>query len=79
MTFINTFDPIQETTLISMQPLEDLESNEVILARFARFEKEMESNAPKVDMVNQLAKQLLNVEHPNSPEITEKQNHLNQR
>ncbi|XP_072024969.1 spectrin beta chain-like isoform X3 [Amphiura filiformis] len=69
----------RETTLISMQPLEDLESNEVILARFARFEKEMESNAPKVDTVNQLAKQLLNVEHPNSPEITEKQNHLNQR
>ena len=62
-----------------MVPLEDLESNDVILTRFDRFEKEMEMNAPKVAVVNQLARQLLHVDHPNSQEITSKQNHLNQR
>ncbi|XP_033634187.1 spectrin beta chain-like [Asterias rubens] len=69
----------KEQTLNSVIPLEDLESNDVILTRFDRFEKEMEINAPKVAVVNQLARQLLHVEHPNSQEITSKQNHLNQR
>ncbi|XP_022091369.1 spectrin beta chain, non-erythrocytic 1-like [Acanthaster planci] len=69
----------KEQTLQSVVPMEDLESNDVILTRFDRFEKEMEINAPKVAVVNQLARQLLLVEHPNSQEITSKQNHLNQR
>ncbi|XP_038072907.1 spectrin beta chain, non-erythrocytic 1-like isoform X2 [Patiria miniata] len=69
----------KEQTLQSVVPLEDLESNDVILTRFNRFEKEMEINAPKVAVVNQLARQLLHVDHPNSQEITSKQNHLNQR
>lgn len=60
-------------------PAEDLESNEVILARFDRLEGEVEVNGAKVELVNQLARQLLAVEHPNSTEITTKQNQLNSR
>ncbi|XP_071480653.1 spectrin beta chain, non-erythrocytic 1-like [Diadema antillarum] len=69
----------KEHTLNALIPAEDLESNEVILARFDRLEKEVEVNASKVAVVNQLARQLLAVEHPNSTEITTKQNHLNSR
>lgn len=60
-------------------PAEDLESNDVILARFDHIEKEVEVNASKVAVVNQLASNLLQVDHPNSGEITDKQNHLNER
>ena len=70
---------LQEHTLNALIPAEDLESNEVILARFDRLEKEVEVNASKVAVVNQLARQLLAVEHPNSTEITTKQNQLNAR
>ncbi|NP_001171782.1 beta spectrin-like [Saccoglossus kowalevskii] len=69
----------REQTLYTMVPGEDLESTEVVQHRFERFEKEMESNASRVAVVNQLAGQLLHIEHPNSAEIMAKQNHLNQR
>ncbi|XP_030854304.1 spectrin beta chain, non-erythrocytic 1 isoform X1 [Strongylocentrotus purpuratus] len=69
----------KEHTLNALIPAEDLESNEVILARFDRLEGEVEVNGAKVELVNQLARQLLAVEHPNSTEITTKQNQLNSR
>ncbi|XP_070577536.1 spectrin beta chain, non-erythrocytic 1-like isoform X2 [Ptychodera flava] len=69
----------KEQTLHSMVPGENLESTEVVQHRFDRFEKEMEVNASRVSVVNQLARQLLNIEHPNSAEIMAKQNNLNQR
>ena len=47
--------------------------------RFAGFETEMNINASKVDVVNQLAHQLLDVDHPNSQDVMEKQSELRQR
>lgn len=38
----------------------------------------MNANASRVAVVNQLARQLLHVEHPDSPLITNKQQALNQ-
>ena len=39
----------------------------------------MNINASKVDVVNQLAHQLLDVDHPNSQDVMEKQSELRQR
>jgi spectrin beta len=47
--------------------------------RFDSFEHEMNANASKVAVVNQLARQLLQVEHPNAAEVIAKQNDLNDR
>ena len=47
--------------------------------RFDGFDREMNANASRVAVVNQLARQLLHVEHPNSEEIISRQNQLNQR
>lgn len=57
----------------------DMEDIEVMKHRFEGFEQEMNSNASRVAVVNQLARQLLHVEHPNSEEILTRQNQLNQR
>ncbi|XP_071833448.1 spectrin beta chain, non-erythrocytic 1-like isoform X4 [Apostichopus japonicus] len=76
---VETWIDEKEHTLHALIPAEDLESNDVILARFDHIEKEVEVNASKVAVVNQLASNLLQVDHPNSGEITDKQNHLNER
>lgn len=57
----------------------DIEDIEVMKHRFEGFEQEMNANASRVAVVNQLARQLLHVEHPNSEEILVQQNHLNER
>ncbi|KAJ8913948.1 hypothetical protein NQ315_015185 [Exocentrus adspersus] len=45
----------------------------------ANSPEEMNANASRVAVVNQLARQLLHVEHPNSEQITARQNQLNQK
>lgn len=57
----------------------DMEDIEVMKHRFETFEQEMNANASRVAVVNQLARQLLHVEHPNSQDILAKQNQLNQK
>lgn len=47
--------------------------------RFESFEHEMNATASQVAVVNQLARQLLQVEHPNAEEIIARQNQLNSR
>lgn len=42
------------------------------------FDKEMNANASRVAVVNQLARQLIHVEHPQAPAIQERQARLNQ-
>jgi len=64
--------------LDTMTPGKDIEDVEIMKHRFEGFDKEMNANASRVAVVNQLARQLLHVEHPNSDEILERQNHLNQ-
>ena len=65
--------------MASMEPSDDIEDVEILKARFATFDQEMNSNASKVAVVNQLARQLLHNEHPNSDEVIGRQNQLNQR
>ena len=57
----------------------DIEDCEIMKHRFDGFDREMNANASRVAVVNQLARQLLHVEHPNSEEIISRQNQLNQR
>lgn len=69
----------KEKMLESMVVSNDMEDIEVMKHRFEGFEQEMNANASRVAVVNQLARQLLHVEHPNSEEILAQQNHLNER
>lgn len=47
--------------------------------RFETLETDMNNQAAKVATVNELARQLLHVDHPNSEEILQRQNKLNAR
>lgn len=65
--------------LATMTPGKDIEDVEVMRHRYEGFEQEMNANASRVAVVNQLARQLLHVEHPNSDEIVARQNQVNAR
>merc|ERR1719210_2804018 len=69
----------KEKMLDTMVPGKDIEDCEIMKHRFDGFDREMNANASRVAVVNQLARQLLHVEHPNSEEIISRQNQLNQR
>ncbi|XP_054154264.1 spectrin beta chain-like isoform X2 [Oppia nitens] len=69
----------KEKMLSSMVMTRDMEDIEVMKHRFETFDQEMNANASRVAVVNQLARQLLNVEHPNSEQILARQNQLNQK
>jgi spectrin beta len=69
----------KEKMLVTMVPGKDIEDCEIMKHRFDGFDREMNANASRVAVVNQLARQLLHVEHPNSEEIVARQNQLNQR
>uniref|UniRef100_A0A336LM29 Spectrin beta chain n=1 Tax=Culicoides sonorensis TaxID=179676 RepID=A0A336LM29_CULSO len=68
----------KEKMLATMSPGKDIEDVEIMKHRYEGFDKEMNANASRVAVVNQLARQLLHVEHPDSEEITARQNKLNQ-
>lgn len=72
----------KEKMLDTMTTGKDIEDVEIMKHRYDGFDKEMNANASRVAVVNQLAHQLLNqfnsVDHPNSEQITKRQNHLNQ-
>lgn len=65
--------------LLTMVPAKDIEDVEIMKHRYDGFEKEMNANASRVAVVNQLARKLLHVEHPNSEQIMAKQNQLNHK
>nr|XP_045601233.1 spectrin beta chain-like isoform X2 [Procambarus clarkii] len=69
----------KERMLQTMVPAKDIEDCEIMKHRYEGFEQEMNANASRVAVVNQLARQLLHVEHPNSEDIVTRQNQLNQR
>lgn len=60
--------------LQTMVPAKDIEDVEIMKHRYDGFDKEMNANASRVAVVNQLARQLLHVEHPNCEEILARQN-----
>ncbi|CAH0560832.1 unnamed protein product [Brassicogethes aeneus] len=69
----------KDRMLQTMIPARDIEDVEIMKHRYDGFEKEMNANASRVAVVNQLARQLLHVEHPDSEQITSRQNQLNQK
>ncbi|XP_060584243.1 spectrin beta chain-like isoform X5 [Ruditapes philippinarum] len=68
----------KEKLLTTMIITDDIEELAIMKHRFEGFEHEMNANASKVGVVNQLARQLLQVEHPNATEVIQRQNDLNQ-
>jgi spectrin beta len=68
----------KEKMLATMTPGKDIEDVEILKHRYDGFDKEMNANASRVAVVNQLARQLLHVEHPDSEQIVARQNHLNE-
>lgn len=67
----------KDRMLVTMVPGKDIEDVEIMKHRYDGFDKEMNANASRVAVVNQLARQLLHVEHPNSEQIVTRQNQLN--
>uniref|UniRef100_A0A915ITG0 Spectrin beta chain n=1 Tax=Romanomermis culicivorax TaxID=13658 RepID=A0A915ITG0_ROMCU len=65
--------------LESLVPAGDLEEVEIMRHRFETLEQDKNNQQSKVNSVNQLARQLLHIEHPNSDEILQRQNKLNAR
>ena len=70
---------VQEKLLHTMVATEDVEEVEILKARFETFDEEMKANADKVDVVNQLSRQLLQNEHPNAEEVIAREDHLNKK
>lgn len=58
---------------------DDIEEIAIMKHRFDSFEHEMNATASKVAVVNQLARQLLQIEHPGAAEVISRQNQLNGR
>ncbi|KAK6488739.1 spectrin beta chain [Huso huso] len=69
----------KEQWLISMQIPEKLEDLEVIQHRFESLEPEMNNQASRVAVVNQIARQLIHSGHPSEKEIKAQQDKLNIR
>ncbi|KAL0280603.1 UNVERIFIED_CONTAM: hypothetical protein PYX00_001846 [Menopon gallinae] len=69
----------KDRMLVTMVPAKDIEDVEIMKHRYDGFEKEMNANASRVAVVNQLARKLLHVEHPNSEQIVARQNQLNHK
>lgn len=65
--------------MATLVPGADLEEVEIMKHRFETLETDMNNQAAKVATVNELARQLLHVDHPNSDEILQRQNKLNAR
>lgn len=62
-----------------MVATEDVEEVEILKARFETFDNEMKANADKVEVVNQLSRQLLQNEHPNADDVIVREDNLNRR
>ncbi|XP_036403863.1 spectrin beta chain, non-erythrocytic 1 isoform X1 [Megalops cyprinoides] len=69
----------KELWLNSMQIPEKLEDLEVIQHRFESLEPEMNNQASRVAVVNQIARQLIHSGHPSEKEIKAQQDKLNTR
>lgn len=67
----------KQKMLNSMQPTQDMEDTEVMRHRFETFEQEMDNNKNRVDLVNDLARGLIQNGHPDSKAIVGRQERLN--
>eukprot|EP00106_Octopus_bimaculoides_P014006 XP_014781448.1 PREDICTED: spectrin beta chain-like [Octopus bimaculoides] len=75
---VQTWIDEKEKFLATIVITDDIEELAIVKHRFESFEHEMNSTASKVAVVNQLARQLLQVEHPNAADVIARQNQLNQ-
>ncbi|XP_067680907.1 spectrin beta chain-like isoform X4 [Haliotis asinina] len=73
-TWIDEKEKFLSTIIVS----DDIEELAIMKHRFESFENEMNASASKVAVVNQLSRQLLQVEHPNAEDVIGRQNQLNQ-
>lgn len=71
------FGNYQEKFLTTIIVTDDVEELAIMKHRFDSFEHEMNATASKVSVVNQLAKQLMQAEHPNAEDVVQQQNQLN--
>uniref|UniRef100_A0A8C5C867 Spectrin beta chain n=1 Tax=Gadus morhua TaxID=8049 RepID=A0A8C5C867_GADMO len=69
----------KEQWLVSMEIPERLEDLEVVQHRFESLEPEMNSQASRVAVVNQIARQLIHNGHPGEKDIKAQQDQLNNR
>ncbi|ESO05968.1 hypothetical protein HELRODRAFT_105953 [Helobdella robusta] len=67
----------KEKLVHSMVVTDDVEEIEILKARYDTFDNELQSNADRVVVVNQLAQQLLNADHPDADVIVNKQKQIN--
>lgn len=67
----------KQKMLNSMQATQDMEDTEVMRHRFETFEQEMENKKDRLDFVNNLAKNLVESNHPDSKAIIQRQEYLN--
>nr|XP_049700512.1 spectrin beta chain isoform X10 [Helicoverpa armigera] len=67
----------KDRMLDTMLPPKDIDDVEIMKHRYDGFDKEMNANASRVAVVNQLARQLIHVEHPQAARIQERQATLN--
>ncbi|XP_041353644.1 spectrin beta chain-like isoform X2 [Gigantopelta aegis] len=74
---VETWIDEKEKFLTTIIVTDDIEELAIMKHRFESFKNEMNSSASKVAVVNQLARQLLQVEHPNAEEVVARQNKLN--
>ncbi|XP_033733764.1 spectrin beta chain-like isoform X12 [Pecten maximus] len=74
---VDTWIDEKEKFLTTIIITDDIEELAIMKHRFDSFEHEMNANASKVAVVNQLARQLLQIEHPNASEVIARQNQLN--
>ncbi|XP_035827842.1 spectrin beta chain isoform X4 [Aplysia californica] len=74
---VETWIDEKEKFLTTIIVTDDVEELAIMKHRFDSFEHEMNATASKVAVVNQLARQLMQAEHPNAEEVVERQNQLN--
>ncbi|XP_056020670.1 spectrin beta chain-like isoform X13 [Ostrea edulis] len=74
---VETWIDEKEKFLTTMIITDDIEEIAIMKHRFDSFEHEMNATASKVAVVNQLARQLLQIEHPGAAEVISRQNQLN--
>lgn len=72
-------NPVLGKLLATLVPGNDLEEVEIMKHRFGTLENDMNNQQKKLDTVNELARKLLHVDHPNADEILQRQNTLNAR
>ncbi|KAH9489100.1 hypothetical protein Btru_057665 [Bulinus truncatus] len=74
---VETWIDEKEKFLTTIIVTDDVEELAIMKHRFDSFEHEMNATASKVAVVNQLARQLMQAEHPNAEEVVQRQNQLN--